>query len=494
MLLSSQLEEIISLSREELLKLKKKNLYAELGITPDEETETDPPKPSSPGSVNPPPNSDDLSTIVQQLEGRKCRAPYRHPSGRVEYHNAMVMGVDCHDEEGASLTVLFMNPTCEAMKTCDFFMADKCRFDALRCKYSHGYVISLEVIKEFVELEDRETEQLLSKDSACLVKLEDDYWHHGIVEKLLHEEENLLIVIKVASNNQLVKAPLENVIPFESGNQEDEDSSSELSDCDLNDKERSFDDNEILDYGFANIMPSKASESPEKKTQALAGWEAHTRCIGSKLLIKMGYVWGTGLGKEGQGIVNPIEAHIAPPGKSLDAVMQAREQEATADTERRRKKLAARKAAKEAKIAAGYYKTIVPKETVFSLLNSVGLGIVAAKGSGNSTTPDSDNTNGLKKVLSAASSASTSNLKALSKSHLNISSFKASEELLKAESELAKLNKAIERNKGRDKSTTEVLCAKKKRHEQHIDALRAKEQLISKEQKSRSNEHKMRVF
>ncbi|XP_050394866.1 tuftelin-interacting protein 11 [Patella vulgata] len=44
---------------------------------------------------------------------------------------------------------------------------------------------------------------------------------------------------------------------------------------------------------------------PDKE---FGGWEKHTRGMGQKLLQKMGYVAGQGLGKTGQGITTPVEA------------------------------------------------------------------------------------------------------------------------------------------------------------------------------------------
>ena len=46
-------------------------------------------------------------------------------------------------------------------------------------------------------------------------------------------------------------------------------------------------------------------------------WEKHTKGIGSKLMAKMGYVHGAGLGKEGEGRTEPVEAMVFPPGRSL---------------------------------------------------------------------------------------------------------------------------------------------------------------------------------
>ena len=59
----------------------------------------------------------------------------------------------------------------------------------------------------------------------------------------------------------------------------------------------------------------------------LGDWEKHTRGIGSKLMAKMGYLAGHGLGKEGkEGRLEPVEAFVLPEGSvSLDKVMELKE-------------------------------------------------------------------------------------------------------------------------------------------------------------------------
>lgn len=54
----------------------------------------------------------------------------------------------------------------------------------------------------------------------------------------------------------------------------------------------------------------RTMHSNQMKNQGLGDWEKHTRGIGAKLLLKMGFEPGKGLGKELQGISTPVTAHL----------------------------------------------------------------------------------------------------------------------------------------------------------------------------------------
>ncbi|KNC82774.1 hypothetical protein SARC_04950 [Sphaeroforma arctica JP610] len=59
------------------------------------------------------------------------------------------------------------------------------------------------------------------------------------------------------------------------------------------------------DAGAADIL-----RKPKRVDQDFGNWERHTKGIGAKLLEKMGWSKGMGVGKSKEGIVNPVEAAI----------------------------------------------------------------------------------------------------------------------------------------------------------------------------------------
>ncbi|KAL6599033.1 hypothetical protein ACP70R_045897 [Stipagrostis hirtigluma subsp. patula] len=74
----------------------------------------------------------------------------------------------------------------------------------------------------------------------------------------------------------------------------------------------------------ARSEQSKMRSEPRRNTRALeasgvGSFERHTKSFGSKMMAKMGFVPGSGLGKDGQGIATPLTAVRRPKSRGLGA-------------------------------------------------------------------------------------------------------------------------------------------------------------------------------
>ncbi|KAH7688376.1 G patch domain-containing protein 2 [Dioscorea alata] len=60
-------------------------------------------------------------------------------------------------------------------------------------------------------------------------------------------------------------------------------------------------------------------KTPDLETPATRSFEQHTKGFGSKMMMKMGFIPGTGLGKDAQGITTPLTAVRMPKSRGLGA-------------------------------------------------------------------------------------------------------------------------------------------------------------------------------
>lgn len=65
-----------------------------------------------------------------------------------------------------------------------------------------------------------------------------------------------------------------------------------------------------LDGDIAGLRRKKHQVNPLLMKTGMGSWEVHTKGIGAKLLLQMGFEPGKGLGKQLQGISAPVEAHL----------------------------------------------------------------------------------------------------------------------------------------------------------------------------------------
>lgn len=404
-------------------------------------------------------DGDDDEEEEDALDGTKVRAPYRTTWGTLEYHNAMVVGAEPPDGEETQVRVLYIYPTQKSMKPCPFYLEGKCRF-LENCRFSHGEVVHVSELREFQECDLSKLED----GSSCLVRHEDGIWYPARITEIdsgfyTVKFDSLLLKDAVVEADAIIP-PLREDDPISS-------------DSDLDDPA----DGDTV--GYAKVMDSAGASETAFNSTSFGGWEAHTRGIGSKLMLKMGYEYGKGLGKLQEGRVEPVMAVVLPKGKSLDECAELTQRRSRSTAAKDGSEPGRRKRRRRPRAATG------GRQTVFDFLNNK-LGGEGESGSGG-------------RAVASAAPAALSGVEAYrggksAKRSLNVRLFQAAERVSQTEREIQKLSETLGRQTGRDASRVKQLEEKLSAARRLLEQQKAQELAIQKEHRKADTHKKMTEF
>lgn len=188
---------------------------------------------------------------------------------------------------------------------------------------------------------------------------------------------------------------------------------------------------------------------------------------------KMGYIYGTGLGSGGRGIITPVTAQILPPGRSLDHCMELREAaNGDKDLFSVEKQLQKNQKKQEILNTKAYEREAQKMNTnVFTFINDTIL-----------STPKSNEIPKNKPSLQSHSSKS-----------LNVESVRIADDIRRKEREIAEVERSLKRNPNGSK-IHDHLKQKLNAKNEELYILQREEKSLSREQATRKTKEKLCVF
>lgn len=424
-------------------------------------------------------HSKELAELSSHLEGSKVRAPFSKDWGQMEYHNAIVLSIEAvgiaHVDD-IKVNVMFTHPTAPSMKPCPFFLDGRCKFSVDRCRFSHGHAVPVSELREYSE----PSFCSLTRGSMCLIRngSGDGLWQLATVDAdqaALAQAGVNKVMVRVSKTGKTLSVDIGDILPLPG-----EEGDSGASDSDSGSEEGSEGPVSRQDGDDDLSVPMVAWLAENSSSFPLGLWEKHTKGIGSKLMEKMGYVWGEGLGIRGNGRTEPVEAVILPAGKSLDKCMELREMGMTKDSAKVQRKMLLKLKKQEQKLERGYHKA-AKSESVFDFLNGQ---IFSTK----------RNKAGDAQPVLAKDRSSSQALKSTSTKGLSVEALQVTEAIKRAQREITRLGQSSARNKDRDKVMHAHVEKQIEEQKKLIQQLQSKERSILAEQQHRKGHDKLRIF
>ncbi|GIY21928.1 hypothetical protein CDAR_200341 [Caerostris darwini] len=396
----------------------------------------------------------EFCAVLSSMEGDKCRAPYMREPGDKNLYNAIIFSTDLEEQtvdlQEVMVKVMFCNPICDQMKPCPFFLDGHCKFSDNKCRYSHGYSVKFSDLEEYI-LPNYSSVQ---RDSKCLAKYKDGLWYSAVVENCL---DNQKYCIKYVNSGDINTLAAHEILPLEDLSiSDDEDDSSSSYSCD-----------DVYQAEVLNSSPNEIKYEAVPAISAIGSWEQHTKGIGSKLMAKMGYVWGQGLGKDSNGRIDPVEAIVLPKGKSLDKCVEIREMAGLKSVEER----FSSEQKKEQQRSKNIEVNQNPESSVFAFLNK---NLSRSSDSSSSKNKEFFHKRSVAEISDSNGAPSKSQAR-----DLNFEMYSVGEAIKKTRKEICRLNQSVNRNAERNEAACCLLRQKMTTQSQLLRSLEAKERKIS---------------
>ncbi|KAK4518880.1 uncharacterized protein ATC70_009105 [Mucor velutinosus] len=207
--------------------------------------------------------------------------------------------------------VLILTPITRSTIPCSqHFSPSTCK--KVSCPHSHGYTLPSEFVAPFEALGTHDADTLLAqlqygKRVWCKEKDSQDIWQLGNIIDQLHGPRWR---VRLKDSKKRIRVDMEHIMPFKSL----------LDDEDENNHQQDMGEWSESDHGDTTDTESAVEDDPviaSRPDDTFGSWESHTTGFASRMMKKMGYIQGQGLGADGMGRLEPIQAQPYS-GSSLD--------------------------------------------------------------------------------------------------------------------------------------------------------------------------------